>query len=228
MRFHLLPPRRHRKSGPRACRGPTGRPWTRSLTSGFFLLGLLVWSGVGVATPTTPLEVLQRGVADGLEILRDPAYAAPEQQAAQRERLCEVAHRMFDVHTFSRLVLMGAWKSMSPAEQDEFSTVFGDFLCRYYLSRLQLYYADEQIDFASEEFPAPDRARVNASVVWRGVTIPFEVRMVLRDGRWRAFDIAINGISAVLIYRAQFQPVLLQGTPRTLIDDLRRRIAEQG
>ncbi|MEX2480848.1 MAG: ABC transporter substrate-binding protein [Gammaproteobacteria bacterium] len=180
------------------------------------------------AAEPQPIDVLRAQVAAGIELLDHPDYDDPTRQAEQRERLCDIANEMFDVHAFSRLVLMSGWKSMSSAEQEEFVTVFGDFLCRYYLSRLQMYYADEQLKFASQEFRSDTQARVSASVVWRGTEIPFEVRMVYREGRWRAFDIAVSGISAVLIYRAQFQPVLFKESPRALIEDLRQRIAEEG
>ena len=52
--------------------------------------------------------------------------------------------------------------------------------------------------------------------------------MVRRNGRWRAYDIVVAGISAVLLYRAQFQARLLEATPADLISELRRRIEDQG
>jgi phospholipid transport system substrate-binding protein len=190
---------------------------------------LSCWTAFAAATSDEqPIDVLRTQIAAGLAVLTDPAYADPARHAEQQTRLCEIANDMVDVHTFSRLVLMASWTRMSADEQDEFVSVFGEFLCRYYLSRLQIYYANEQITFADQEFRSKTRARVTASVVWRGTEIPFEVRMVYREGRWRAFDIAVSGVSAVLVYRVQFQPLLLNGTPRALIDELRQRIADQG
>jgi len=190
---------------------------------------LSCWAAVSAApTDEQPIDVLRTRIAAGLAVLTDPAYADPARHAEQQTRLCEIANDMFDTHTFSRLVLMASWNKMSVDEQTEFVSVFGEFLCRYYLSPLQEYYANEEITFADQEFRSKTRASVTASVVWRGTEIPFEVRMVHREGRWRAFDIAVSGVSAVLIYRVQFQPLLLKSTPRALIDDLRQRIAEQG
>ena len=190
---------------------------------------LSCWAAFAAApTDEQPIDVLRTRIAAGLAVLTDPAYTDPSRRAEQQTRLCEIANEMFDIQTFSRLVLMAGWNTMTADEQDEFVGVFGEFLCRYYLSRLQVYYADEQITFAGQEFRSKTRARVTASVTWRGTEIPFEVRMVHREGRWRAYDIAVSGVSAVLIYRVQFQPRLLNGTPRALIDDLRQRIADQG
>ncbi|MGE0483597.1 MAG: phospholipid-binding protein MlaC [Gammaproteobacteria bacterium] len=189
---------------------------------------LATFPGSAANTVQQPIDVLREHVAAGIAVLEDPAYDDPATHDAQRARLCGIANEMFDVYAFSRLVLMGGWNDFSRAEQGEFVAVFGDFLCRYYLSRLQLYYTDEEVRFGMQEMKSDSQAVVSASVLWQGNSIPVEVRMGWRDGRWRAYDILVSGISAVLVYRAQFQPLLLGASPRAIIDDLRRRIAEQG
>ena len=209
----LLPARRARRSLLCAC-----------------VIAAVLWSAA-VATAATPgdrdpLEVVREHVGTAIAVLQDPSYR--ERDAVQRERLCAIAHQLFDIETFSRLVLMGRWEDLDRSGQTEFVNVFGDFLCRYYLSRLQLYYGNEQVDFIGQEIKSDTRATVRASVSWQGLDIPVEVRMRYRDGRWRAFDVVVSGISAVLVYRAQFQPRLLDISPRELIDELRQRIAEQG
>ncbi|MEQ8230210.1 MAG: ABC transporter substrate-binding protein [Gammaproteobacteria bacterium] len=173
-----------------------------------------------------PIDVVREHVGAAIAILKDPAYA--ERAVEQRDRLCAIAHQLFDIETFSRLVLMGSWQDLDAAAQREFVAVFGDFLCRYYLSRLQIYYDNELVTFSEQEFKSDTRATVAARVEWRGLEIPVEVRMGYRDGHWRAFDVVVSGISAVLVYRAQIQPRLLEITPRELIEELRQRIAEQG
>ncbi len=114
------------------------------------------------------------------------------------------------------------------AQQAQFVEVFSDFLCRYYISRLQLYYAGESVTFVAQEMKSPTRAIVSVVLHWQSMDIPVEVRMVKRDEQWRAFDLAVSGISAVLVYRAQFQPILLRESPQFLIETLQQRIAEQG
>ena len=201
----------------------------RAALAALAVAAMLACSATSAAAPTDeqPIDVLRTRIAAGLAVLTDPAYADPARHAEQQTRLCEIANELFDIHTFSRLVLMAGWNRMAADEQNEFVSVFGEFLCRYYLSPLQKHYANEQITFADQEFRSKTRALVTASVVWRNTEIPFEVRMVYREGRWRAFDIAVSGVSAVLVYRVQFQPLLLNNTPRALIDNLRQRIAEQ-
>ena len=77
-----------------------------------------------------PLEVLQQHVAEGIAVLEDTTEASTN-SATQQQRLCAVAHNMFDIYAFSRLVVAAHWKNFSAPERTEFVDVVGDFLCRY-------------------------------------------------------------------------------------------------
>ncbi|MEQ8427416.1 MAG: ABC transporter substrate-binding protein [Gammaproteobacteria bacterium] len=194
-------------------------------TARLFLLVLTVCAAPAQAE-TQPIDVLREHVQSGIAVLKDTAYTGAEQ--AQQQRLCAIAHGMIDAAMFSRLVLGGHWQRFSAAERDEFVDVFGEFLCRYYLGRLQARYSNEQVSFIGQTFTTENRAVVTASVVWQDIKLPIKVRMLRREGRWRAYDMVVTGISAVMLYRAQFEALLLRSSPAAIIDDLRRRIAEQG
>ncbi len=191
------------------------------------VLGCLLVPSTGAAEEAEqPIEVLRRHVSAGIAVLQDERYG--EASEAQREQLCAIAREMFDIYAFSRLVLAGHWRDFSDAERGEFVEVFGEFLCRYYLSRLQRRYNSEQVSFSRQSFSSEHRASVEASVVWQDIEVPVEVRMVRREGRWRAYDLVVAGISAVMLYRAQFETMLLKNAPGDLIAELRRRIETQG
>ena len=49
--------------------------------------------------------------------------------------------------------------------------------------------------------------------------------MALREGRWRAYDLVFMGVSAVLVYRSQFNAALRVDTPAALIETLRTKTA---
>jgi phospholipid transport system substrate-binding protein len=170
-----------------------------------------------------PVDVLRANVARGLAVLNDPAYEAPAQRSAQRERLCEIAQEMFDPRLFSKLALGAAWKRFNATEQNEFVATFGAYLCRYYLSRLQAYYTDETVEFVHQEFKSAALATVKVEVLWQEQRVPVTIRMALREGRWKAYDLVFMGVSAVLVYRTQFEDALRESTPAALIQSLRDR-----
>ena len=155
-----------------------------------------------------------------------PAYRAEGQRAAQHRRLCEVVYRDFDFAEFSKRVLADQWARFSADQRVEFVEVFARFLAEHYMARLQERYTNEAVAVRGTEPIAPGRAMVSTGVTWRGREFPVEVRMHLSAGRWKAYDVSLLGISAVQIYRAQFQAILRTHSPAQVIALVRSRIGE--
>jgi len=70
-------------------------------------------------------------------------------------------------------------------------------------------------------------ALVRANVLWKGVEVPVEVRMLKRDSTWKVYDIIVLGISGVMNYRAQFQALFRNDTPSQVIGRIRDRIKKE-
>lgn len=51
--------------------------------------------------------------------------------------------------------------------------------------------------------------------------------MVLKDGKWKVYDVIIEKISLVQNYRTQFRSILRKESPGELIERLKKKIAEQ-
>lgn len=192
------------------------------------LLALLAAAGSAQAQSAAPMEVLRDNIGRGVQVLKDPRYADDSARDAQRERLCGIAREMFDVRLFSKLALGANWRQFSATEQEAFVDTFAHYLCRYYLSRLQQRYTDENIAFDEQIYRSPKLATVKVEVLWQDSRVPVEVKMALREGRWRAYDLVFMGVSAVMVYRTQFNDALASGTPAALIESLRARSAEGG
>jgi len=202
--------------GARTC----GR-WVRLLVC---LPALALLLATGSARAEDPAAALKRTVEDGVRILRDPSYKPEGQRAAQHRRLCDVVYRDFDFAEFSKRVLADKWALFTPEQRREFTAVFSKFLADYYMDRLQERYSGEAIAYRGVDMVAPGRAVVNVDVRWRGREFPVEVRMLLRGGQWRAYDVSLLGVSAVGIYRAQFQEILRTHSPAQTIELVRSRL----
>jgi phospholipid transport system substrate-binding protein len=50
-----------------------------------------------------------------------------------------------------------------------------------------------------------------------------DYRLVLKDGRWSAYDIIIDGVSLVSNYRSQFQKIIRESSYEELVNKLRER-----
>jgi phospholipid transport system substrate-binding protein len=189
------------------------------------ILGLLVLA----ASPSSaygdePIEALQKGVQEGLQILQGPKFSDQELKEAQQQKLRLILEQLFDFHEFSRRVLAANWNKFSPSQRETFVGVFTEFLGKFYMGKLQEKYKDERLIYESQEFKSPSRALVHIKVVWKGKKIPIDLLMIKRKGLWKVYDIQFLGISAVRNYRAQFKSLLSKETPDQVIERMREKI----
>jgi phospholipid transport system substrate-binding protein len=51
--------------------------------------------------------------------------------------------------------------------------------------------------------------------------------MLNKDGRWKVYDVVIEGVSLVNNYRSQFREILASNPPEHLLDTLRKKVQKQ-
>jgi ABC-type transporter MlaC component len=191
----------------------------------YLLWGICLLLAVATtATGAQPRDVLMQSIEDGRRILMDPAFQPADRKALQQEKLRDLLYRDFDFVEFSRRVLANKWGVFSPVQRQEFVQVFSRFLADFYLSRLQQRYTDETVAVREQTISAPGKARVRAGVVWQAREFPIEIYLHDRGAGWKIYDLSALGISAVQIYRAQFQEILRTQSPAEVIDLIRRRL----
>jgi len=188
------------------------------------LAAMMVKPPAACASP--PGDAVQRIIEDGRRILQDPYYQSAERKLLQQERLRDLLYRDFDFVEFSRRVLADKWTLFSPIQREEFVQVFSRFLADVYLSRLQRSYTNESATVRDQAIVAPGRALVRANVVWRHQEIPIDIRLHTRGGSWKVYDLGALGISAVQLYRAQFQDLLRTRSPAEVIELIKSRLQE--
>jgi len=174
-----------------------------------------------------PLESLQRNIEEAIRILKDPRHKEVIQKELQREKLRELSYQAFDFVEFSRRVLANNWKMFTPQQRIEFVDVFATFMTNFYLRLLQERYRDEKVVYLSQELITDSRAVVKISFLVRNREVPVDIRMLKRNGTWKAYDVMALGISAVMLYRSQFEWILRKDSPAQVIERLKRRIKEQ-
>jgi ABC-type transporter MlaC component len=186
----------------------------------------LLLAAATTAAGVQPSDALMQSIEDARRILMDPSYQSADRKPLQQAKLRDVLYRDFDFMEFSRRVLASKWALFSPIQRQEFVRVFSRFLADFYLSRLQQYYTDETVVLREHAFIAPGKARVWAKVIWRNREFPIEVHLHDRGNGWKIYDLSALGISAVQIYRAQFQEILRTQSPAEVIDLIKARLEE--
>jgi len=181
------------------------------------LLALVVATAVpaGAGAPT---DQIRQRVDDVVKVLEDPALKTSDRRAAVRK----LATEAFDVQETARRALGPHWQQRTPAEREEFVHLFADLLERTYIAKIDLY-GGERMKFTEEKIDG-DNAIVRAKVTTKqGTEVPVEARMNKKNDRWLIYDVAIENISLISNYRAQFDRIIRTSSYSELVKRLRNR-----
>jgi phospholipid transport system substrate-binding protein len=192
------------------------------------LAAWLLVAGAVASPVSTPREIVQSAVSRVLVVLQRtdnealPASGARRMDGDQaRAEIRRVAADLFDFDEISRRVLSRYWTERSAEEQAEFVRLFTDVLERTYIGRIEAY-SGEKIVYVGETVDGPF-ATVRSKVVTRRRTeTPLDYKMHLRDGRWKVYDILIDHVSFVSMYRSEFARVLQREPYTGLVERLRK------
>jgi phospholipid transport system substrate-binding protein len=198
----------------------------RTVSSGVAIalaLTLLVVDGVSAGAPTDQL----RGSVDGvLKTLSDPEMKKDSKTSERRRLIRAAASEIFDFSEISRRSLAVHWQARTAAERQQFVTLFGDLLEHSYISKIEAY-SGEKILYVGETMDG-NQAVVRTRIVGKqGTEIPVDYRMLVDGGRWRAYDVSIEGVSLVANYRSQFNSIIQRSGYPNLVDKLKARQDER-
>lgn len=155
-----------------------------------------------------PQQVIQAVSDDLMRVLRedrdllrkDPDYV---------HRLVE---RLFlpnvDFRRISALVLGPHWREATRSQRQAFEQAFKRFLIQTYASALdrlsgwELSYPPMQLD------PEQTKALVRTELRKPGGNpVAVDYRMIVKNGRWVAYDVVVEGVSLLASYRAQLTEI---------------------
>ena len=177
---------------------------------------LLVAVPAGAGAPTESVKEYTDAV---VKVLEDQSLKAVDRRAAVRK----LATEAFDVQETARRALGHHWQQRTPAEREEFVQLFADLLERTYINKID-FYGGEKLKFTEEKVDG-DSAVVRAKVTTKqGTDVPVEARMHKKSERWLIYDVAIENISLISNYRAQFDRIIRTSS----YGDLVKRLRNQG
>jgi phospholipid transport system substrate-binding protein len=189
----------------------------RILSGSALVMALLspAWAGAPTDTLREYTEAVQK-------VLDDPALKSDDRRHERRAAVRKLAIEAFDVQETARRALGPHWQQRTPAEREEFVQLFADLLERTYIAKIDLY-GGERLKFTDERVDG-DSAVVRAKVTTKqGAEVPVEGRMHKRADRWLIYDVAIENISLIANYRAQFDRIIRTSSYAELVKRLRNR-----
>ena len=183
----------------------------------------------GTAWAGAPTDQLRGRVDRVLRLLEDPQLKPEARAVERRASIRAIVAEIFDFRELSQRALGPHWQGRTPDERDEFIQLFADLLERSYIDKIELYSGAERIQYTGEVLDGDQVATVRTRIVTKqGTEIPVDYRM-RRVGadRWLVYDVAIEGVSLVANYRAQFNRIIQRSSYKGLVEQLTARLTSQ-
>jgi len=148
----------------------------------------------------------------------------PQDTPARREQIQRVIDGYFDFEAIARLAIGPRWKSLPPEKQQEFTLEFKKLLFNTYIGDIQTY-SKEEITYNKRSI-YPGYVVVEEVIRDKRGPVTLGYYLHLKDGNWKVYDVAVEGMSLVSNYRNQFDSILAQGSFDDLFITLRQKIAQ--
>lgn len=184
---------------------------------------LLAFSLPALAQEAGPQDVVTKMTQDVLAAIKSDRHLAADRQKARKLAEEKVLPHI-DFEEATRIAMGRAWAQASAAQKKTLVHEFRAMLVRVYTSAGDAYQGEVLKVLPVRGRPQDDEATVRTQFIRAGgqpLAIEFQVRRTANG--WKIYDIAVEGVSLVLVYRSEFDAVMKsQG-----IEGLIRRLAEK-
>lgn len=195
----------------------------KNLFSVLLLIFLLIIPPL--AYSAAPSETLKEHINKVLEVLRDPVLKGEPGRKVKREKIRSISEEVFDFTEVSKRSLGQNWNKLNAGQQEEFIKLFKSILETVYADKITSY-TDERIIIKEEITLSEKTVEVPTVIVAKTSEIPINYRLLQEKGRWKVYDVVIEGVSLVNNYRTQFREILAKKTPEALLDILRKKVGD--
>ena len=181
----------------------------------------------GPASVATPTEELRRHVDHVVRTAQSPRFRALG-PVERRDAIRRMNERIFDWPDMARRALGAHWDGRTGGERQAFAGWFARLAERAYMAQVEQVSANglrrEPLRFLGERV-AGDDAIVHAAL-GSPRELPVDFRLHRRDGRWRVYDVAVDGVSAAENYGAQFRRVIGRASYPRLVDRMLAKLGD--
>jgi phospholipid transport system substrate-binding protein len=132
------------------------------------------------------------------------------------EKARQLVFARFDFSEMTKRSLGGHWKSLDQAEQREFVSAFTHRLLVAYGKTVRST-GNEKIQFTREVRDGKEASVETKVISGNGDQTPIDYRLHDLDGQWMVYDVAIDNVSLVNNYRAQFERVIAKSSVQELL-----------
>lgn len=192
----------------------------------WFILLALAFSPLAHAAQRPDPAIMIKNTSDQvIAALKGKDYRSPEKRAELLKIVDEIVLPHFDFTRMSQWVMARNWRTMTPAQQQQFVKLFRELLVRTYSNSLANYRDQRIVVAGTTQDAGSGDALVRMVVKQNGgqSDIPIVYRLYWTGTEWKVYDVTIDGVSLVTNYRASFGRVVNQAGVEGLLKRLEQR-----
>jgi len=181
------------------------------------------------APPATPQATLQAVTDEAVAALKADKAAASDNTAGVAARIAGIVDPYLDFTIMSEEVLGVGWRRADAQQRNRFMQVFRQLLTDDYAAVIKQYNGQRiEVTDTRWEDAAHDRATVSSRIEQPGEQpVHVDYRMFHTGGRWKVYDVVVEGVSLLIDYRETFAAELQHESLNALITRLEHKVSAQ-
>ncbi len=187
---------------------------------------LMCMGMINKASAVEPMDAFKESMEEILKLLADPQYKETQTEHLQRQKITVITNDLFDYTEMSKRALARNWKVFTPVQRQAFRDIFADLLENTYYNKVYGEYTNETVTYLKQQKISDAKARIETAIHREAMDIPIKYSMKLSNGKWRVYDVNIEGVSLIKNYRSQFAKILSQNKPEHLIQRLKDKVVQ--
>lgn len=132
----------------------------------------------------------------------------------------------FDTDVMSKYVLGKNWRNATVAQRKEFYDEFKQLIMRTYSNGL-LDFSNAVVHYGKPDPIRKNRTKVKVTIINNaGKKFPLELSLRYKNGKWKGYDVSMDGLSVITSYRSSIgQEVAQKGIAKVIqeVKDLNAR-----
>jgi phospholipid transport system substrate-binding protein len=191
----------------------------------YAVLACFVFAGEAVAKNNSVTGEVKKTVDEVIRIVTDKNLKKPGAEKKRRAELRVAISSLFDYSEMTKRALGRHWRELSPADRTEITGLFTDLLEHSYAGKIESY-NNEKVLYVREDIDE-DYAEVKSKVISvKHDEFSVNYRLLNENGKWRVYDVVIEGVSLVSNYRSQFKRIISEKGYDGLVKKLRAKSQE--
>jgi len=185
----------------------------------------LVFAVPAISKASLVTDEVKSTVDQVIKIVSDKELKKPSNEQKRRQELKTAIGRIFDYREMAKRSMGIHWRSLTPAQKNDFVGLFSTLLEKSYSGKIESY-NQEKIVYDRENVEG-SYAEVDSRVITpKRDEYSLDYRLLKEGNKWMIYDVVIEGVSLVSNYRTQFNKIINEQGYNELVKKMRTKSEE--